>query len=154
MARDAGKRMRDQQQPDRLTIQGYQQHALRADQLGNVALSVALLGLFGETGSLLSEAKKKHRDAISYTGYEATVIEELGDVLWYLTAVAHRGGSFTSPVRDAMVTRLETIEPDATIADLLPIFARDRVAVVEEDGRFYGLITRVDLLNHLRQRVA
>ncbi len=57
-----------------------------------VALGVPLLGLFGETGSLLSEAKKKHRDAVSYTGYEATVIEELGDVLWYLAAVAHRGG--------------------------------------------------------------
>ncbi|MGE0281384.1 MAG: pyrophosphatase [Rhizobiaceae bacterium] len=84
--------MPDQQKPGQLTIQGYQQHALRADQLGDVALSVPLLGLFGETGSLLSEAKKKHRDAISYTGYEATVVEELGDVLWYLTAVAHRGG--------------------------------------------------------------
>jgi NTP pyrophosphatase (non-canonical NTP hydrolase) len=78
--------------PSRLTVQEYQAQALSADQLGSVDLAVPLLGLFGETGSLLSEAKKKHRDAVSYTGYQSTVIEELGDVLWYLTAVAHRGG--------------------------------------------------------------
>ena len=76
----------------RLTVQEYQKQALSADRLGNVTLEVPLLGLFGETGSLLSEAKKKHRDAVSYVGYESAVIEELGDVLWYLTAVAHRGG--------------------------------------------------------------
>ena len=80
------------ERPSRLTVQEYQEQALSADQLGGVILAVPLLGLFGETGSLLSEAKKKHRDAVSYTGYETTVIEELGDVLWYLTAVAHRGG--------------------------------------------------------------
>jgi hypothetical protein len=37
-------------------------------------------------------AKKKHRDAASYTGYETTVVEELGDVLWYLTIVGARAG--------------------------------------------------------------
>jgi NTP pyrophosphatase (non-canonical NTP hydrolase) len=80
------------ERPSRLTVQEYQAQALSADQLGGTDLAIPLLGLFGETGSLLSEAKKKHRDAVSYTGYESTVIEELGDVLWYLTAVAHRGG--------------------------------------------------------------
>jgi len=48
--------------------------------------------LFGETGSLLSEVKKKQRDRASYLGYASAVVEELGDVLWYLTAVAARGG--------------------------------------------------------------
>ena len=76
----------------RLTVHEYEERALLADQLGEMTLAVPLLGPFGETGSLLSEAKKKHRDAVSYTGYETTVIEELGDVLWYLTAVAHHGG--------------------------------------------------------------
>ena len=70
-----------------------------------------------------------------------------------LLAVTHYKGEFAQPVREAMVTRLETIEPTAPMSALLPIFARDRVAVVEEDGRFYGIITRVDFLNHLRQRV-
>jgi hypothetical protein len=40
-------------------VRDYQEKALLADQLAGVALAVPLLGLFGETGSLLSEAKKK-----------------------------------------------------------------------------------------------
>ena len=71
-----------------------------------------------------------------------------------LLAVARGTDNFACPVRDAMVTGLETIEPEAPIEALLPIFARDHVAVVEEEGRFYGIITRIDLLNHLRQAVA
>jgi hypothetical protein len=34
----------------RLTVQDYQARALLADQLGDVALAVPLLGLFGENG--------------------------------------------------------------------------------------------------------
>jgi cystathionine beta-synthase len=34
---------------------------------------------------------------------------------------------------------------------LLPIFDEGRVAIVMEDGRFHGLITRIDMLNHLRR---
>jgi hypothetical protein len=64
-----------------LTVQEYQAKAVSADQLRGDDLAIPLLGLFGETGSLLSEAKKKHRDAVSYTGYESTVIEELGKSL-------------------------------------------------------------------------
>lgn len=56
------------------------------------SLTFPLLGLFGETGSLLSEVKKKQRDRASYLGYAGAVVEELGDVLWYLTIVAARGG--------------------------------------------------------------
>jgi len=52
-----------------------------------------------------------------------------------------------------MVTKLETIAPTAPIEALLPIFARDHVAVVERDGKFIGLITRIDFINHLRRRL-
>src|SRR5690242_10534138 len=50
---------------------------------GIQGLGFALLGLFGEVGSLLSELKKKQRDEDSYIAYHDSVIEELGDVLWY-----------------------------------------------------------------------
>jgi hypothetical protein len=59
--------MPDQEEQSRLTVQEYQEKALSADQLADATLAVPLLGLFGETGSLLNEAKKKHRDAVSYT---------------------------------------------------------------------------------------
>ena len=76
-----------------LSIQDYVSQALTTDQRSDSgSLTFPLLGLFGETGSLLSEVKKKQRDRASYLGYAGAVVEELGDVLWYLTAVAARGG--------------------------------------------------------------
>lgn len=76
-----------------LTIQDYAAQALTTDQRSDSgSLTFPLLGLFGETGSLLSEVKKKQRDRASYLGYAGAVVEELGDVLWYLTVVAARGG--------------------------------------------------------------
>jgi hypothetical protein len=49
-----------------------------------------LLGIYGEVGSLLSELKKKQRDTASYVGYAESVMEELGDVMWYFTNIAAR----------------------------------------------------------------
>ncbi len=77
---------------DELTFSAYQSAAQRTDQRRGVddGIVFPLLGLFGETGSLLSEVKKKQRDPVAYLGYEESVLEELGDVLWYLAAVADR----------------------------------------------------------------
>lgn len=76
-----------------LTVRDYAAQALTTDQRSDSgSLTFPLLGLFGETGSLLSEVKKKQRDRASYLGYAGAVVEELGDVLWYLTVVAARGG--------------------------------------------------------------
>lgn len=76
-----------------LTVQEYVSKALTTDQRSDSgSLAFPLLGLFGETGSLLSEVKKKQRDRASYIGYAGAVVDELGDVLWYLTVVAARGG--------------------------------------------------------------
>jgi cystathionine beta-synthase len=70
-----------------------------------------------------------------------------------LLAVVDRQDRFREPVRTAMVTRLEVVEPCAKIEDLLPIFAKDHVAIVMEEGQFLGLITRSDLLNFLRRKI-
>ncbi|WP_339033543.1 nucleoside triphosphate pyrophosphohydrolase family protein [Bradyrhizobium symbiodeficiens] len=81
-----------------LSIMGYAEQALTTDQRSDAgSLAFPLLGLFGETGSLLSEVKKKHRDRASYIGYAAAVVDELGDVLWYLTVVAAMVPARTAP---------------------------------------------------------
>jgi len=61
---------------------------------------------------------------------------------------------FLDPVSTAMVTRLQNLDVKSSIDALLPIFDRGHVAIVTEGERFLGLITRIDLLNYLRRRVA
>jgi cystathionine beta-synthase len=49
-----------------------------------------------------------------------------------------------------MTSKLETLSPKANIKDLLDVFDRGRVAIVMEDDKFLGLVTRSDLLSYLR----
>ena len=58
---------------------------------------------------------------------------------------------FSSPVRSAMTTRPETIAPQASLAELEGVLDRGLVAIVADAQGFHGLITRFDLLNHLRR---
>ena len=77
-----------------LTLDGYQNRARLTDRRRGIddGLGFPLLGLFGEVGSLLSVVKRKQRETVAYPGYRDAVLEEFGDVLWYLAALAGRGG--------------------------------------------------------------
>ncbi len=70
-----------------------------------------------------------------------------------LLAVYRNEDRFKQPVSTAMTAKLETVRMDQPLDDLLPIFAKDHVAIVMENGVFLGLITRIDLLNHLRRQL-
>ncbi|WP_174299988.1 hypothetical protein [Caulobacter sp. S45] len=50
-----------------------------------------------------------------------------------------------------MATRLNTIQVREPLEALLPVFERDEVALVMEGREFLGVITRIDLINHLRR---
>jgi cystathionine beta-synthase len=52
-----------------------------------------------------------------------------------------------------MTRRLETLGPGASFGDLLDVLNRDHVAIIVNEGRFFGLITRYDLLTYLRRRM-
>ncbi len=77
-----------------MTLDEYQRRAARTDiepENGNPI--VPLLGLAGEVGQLAAELKKQQRaDDIPYTGFDEAVATELGDILWYLSALARRTG--------------------------------------------------------------
>ena len=57
------------------------------------------------------------------------------------------------PIRDFMTSRVETVRPTASVNDLVPIFRADRIAVVSDEKHFYGLITKIDLINYLRKQL-
>lgn len=78
-----------------LGLDEYQAFTATTDQetaAGVTGLGFVLLGLFGEVGSLLSELKKKRRDRESYSDYREAVVEEFGDILWYLATASRRTG--------------------------------------------------------------
>lgn len=78
------------------------------------------------------------------------IIDE-SDILLSVTADER---AFDDPVSSHMTTRLETVDSRARVEDLMPIFRADRVAiVVNDDGTFEGLVTKIDLINYLRRRL-
>ncbi len=94
--------------PDaRLTLDEYQRSAAETDVEGDSEdPMVPLLGLAGEVGALATEFKKKRRsDGIAYTGFDEVVVEELGDILWYLAALARRIGIPLSTIAGENLTK-------------------------------------------------
>lgn len=51
---------------------------------------ILVLGLIGEVGSLATVLKKHLRDKDAYLNYQVHILEELGDILWYVTTSASR----------------------------------------------------------------
>ncbi|PXA90288.1 cystathionine beta-synthase [Caulobacter sp. D4A] len=62
----------------------------------------------------------------------------------------HRGARFKTPVADAMTRQINTLQAHQGVEALPDVFERDEVALVVDGEEFLGVITRVDLLNHLR----
>ncbi|WP_337185511.1 cystathionine beta-synthase [Phenylobacterium sp.] len=75
---------------------------------------------------------------------ESDLLEAVGD--------RRDGQRFGQLVSAAMTARLHTLQAGEKLDALLPIFERDEVAIVMEGRDFLGLITRIDLINHLRRQ--
>jgi cystathionine beta-synthase len=54
-------------------------------------------------------------------------------------------------VRVAMTQKIETVNRDTPVGVLMETFDKGHVAIVMDGEKLYGLITRVDVLNHLRR---
>ncbi|GAB2918041.1 nucleoside triphosphate pyrophosphohydrolase family protein [Rhodococcus aerolatus] len=93
----ARARVRNIPQPEtpfgKLTVEAYQKCAAITDEqapggMDPLALSVPMLGLAGEAGTLLVAQKKAYRDQDPEVRDPGFLTIELGDVLWYVAAVA------------------------------------------------------------------
>ncbi len=82
-------------------------------------------------------------------GRLAGLLDE-SDLLARLHTEAH---AFAAPVASAMSTDVITLAPNAALADLTEQLRRGLVAVIADDAGFHGLVTRVDLINHLRKEL-
>jgi cystathionine beta-synthase len=109
----------------------------------------------GPDDTLLTAVKRMRSADVS----QVPVMDEKGRALGILdesdvlVKVHHDPDHFRNAVRTAMTDRLETLAPEAKIADLLGVFDRGRVAIVMDGDKFLGLITRSDLLSYLRRQM-
>ncbi|QPC44832.1 pyridoxal-phosphate dependent enzyme [Kaustia mangrovi] len=67
-----------------------------------------------------------------------------------LAFVCGHGGRFDGTAADAMSRDIKVVDAGDRLTDVLSILRRGMVAPVVSDGRFQGLITKTDVLNHLR----
>ena len=87
---------------------------------------------------------------IDAEGRLAGLIDE-SDLLLHVTQEAER---FGAPVSSTMTSQLQTLHPSASMGQLREILDRGLTAVIADGPHFYGLITRYDLLNHLRRTLS
>ena len=139
-----------------MTEQGFLERAQHGDLRDLIARPVGAGGVVSANrdDSLLSAYGRMRMADVSQLpvmdGDKVIGIIDESDVLAMAFGEA---SAFQRPVVSAMSRRVDALPPDADIGDLLPIFRAGRVAVIEADGAFLGLITKVDLINHLRRKM-
>ena len=80
-------------------------------------------------------------------------VEGLLDESDVLLAMTRHQAAGNSPVSEHMTKKLEIIAPDGSLDDVLKILENDKVAIVADKEHFYGLITRIDVINFLRKQL-
>jgi cystathionine beta-synthase len=76
-------------------------------------------------------------------GWSASSTTATSSMCWTPTTPAARA-RFQQPSAQRHGQRTRTLQVSETLDDLIPIFDRDRVAIVLDGDAFVGLITRVD----------
>ena len=73
-------------------------------------LAYLALGLIGESGEVAEHVKKHFRHGHSLD--EVHLVEELGDVLWYVAVLAHMLGTDLNTVADINMAKLRKRYPE------------------------------------------
>ena len=70
-----------------------------------------------------------------------------------LLSVTKDQSSFSSSVTEIMTNELDILQVDATNDELLAVLSEGKVAIIYENNNFLGFITKVDLINHYRNKL-
>jgi cystathionine beta-synthase len=104
--------------------------------------------------ALVAQTRMKLYDVSQLPVLEDGRIVGILDESDLLVAATRDPGAFRRSVSDFMTRRLTTVAAHASVESLLPIFEQGMVAIVMDGERFVGLITRIDVLNYLRRKLA
>lgn len=78
-------------------LSDYERLIVETDKLGDKSDHLLLFGLFGEVGSILAVSKKAKREESAFDK-DLSLIEELGDALWYFSRICARRHSSVSKI--------------------------------------------------------
>jgi NTP pyrophosphatase (non-canonical NTP hydrolase) len=73
------------------------------------------LGLAGEVGEVCNKIKKVTRDGLSIDDIRSDLFKELGDVLWYLSALAHDLDISLENLAEQNLEKLQTRQERGTL---------------------------------------
>jgi cystathionine beta-synthase len=104
--------------------------------------------------ALAAYSKMKLYDISQIPVLDGEKIEGIIDESDILLAVTGGGdNAFGAKVESFMTRQIESVKPDASVDAVLPILRKGFAAIVSDESRFYGLVTRIDFLNYLRRKV-
>jgi cystathionine beta-synthase len=128
-------------------------HGDLRDLIGRPTEERATVSVGPEDTLLTAFNRFKLNDVSQLPVLDGSRIVGLIDEYDVLRAVQRGESHFRDVVRKHMTADLETLAPEDTLDQVLAILDRDHVAIIADADAFHGLITRIDLLNHLRRKL-
>ena len=122
------------------------------DIIGRRADERAVVSIGPEDRLMTAYARMKLYDISQLPVLDGDKVVGLIDEWDLLSAVQDDPAKFSLPVSSAMTQRVDTVALTTPIASLMETFNRGHVALVVDQGKFWGLVTRIDVLNYLRHK--
>jgi cystathionine beta-synthase len=106
----------------------------------------------GPTDTLLvAYARMRMYDVSQLPVMDGTRLVGILDESDLLHAAVDRPGRLRTPVEDVMSTQLRTVRPSARLQDVVALIDAGYVPIVADGDEFLGLVTAIDLVNHVRR---
>jgi len=128
---------------------------LNRDQFGDLRDLISRLHsakdaiVIGPTESIQSAyARMKAYDVSQLPVVDGEKIVGILDESDLLMAIYKDSSKFKAPVSEVMSSNLEIIDPKDKVEKLIPLFEKGMVALIADNTRFYGIVTKMDLLLH------
>ncbi len=124
------------------------------DLISRRAETGAVVSVAPSDSLLVAYSRMRLYDVSQLPVLENAQIVGLIDESDLLLATHGEAAVFRNPVREFMSTKLVSVDARASLESLMPLFDQGLVAIVREHEKFSGLITRMDVLNHLRRKLS
>jgi cystathionine beta-synthase len=123
------------------------------DVIGRSHEQGSTVGVGPEDTLLVAYSRMKLYDVSQLVVFEHNRVIGIIDEHDLLLAVHGNEEQFRRHVRDFMTARLFTCPPSTDLEALMPLLQSGLTVIVSEGDKFYGLITRIDVLNYLRRKL-